>query len=169
MKGRQLNVYLTPEDSHLLERHLRSLLDIVAFEWRSTESSVRQLPNMEIQEMGKPWLTIGLARPEDVPNLGLRQIESKDFRILDVLRSPAIEFSRCFFDGKILRRGRLYYIPKYFDGAHLVQKSGGFTEWAKDVFNAAKALLTRDSELESYIGLNAERLRSEGICNVLSK
>ena len=28
--------------------------------------------------------------------------------------SPVVELTRCFFDGHILRRGRLYFVDRYY-------------------------------------------------------
>ena len=169
MRGRQINVYLTPEDSDLLEKHIRSLVDFIAFEWCASDSSVQRLLNTGIPKMGKSWLTIGLTRPEDIGNLVLRPMENRESSSVDILRSPAIEFTRCFFDGKVLRRGRLYYISEYYEQARAVRKSDRFISWAGEVFKGSKSMLIRDSNLESYVGPHAKQLLGEGVCEFVSR
>lgn len=128
---------------------------------RSPTASPRHVPSLDLVEEGAPWLFFHLVRPDDLASVVTRHVPAQGYWTVDVLRSPVIEFSRCFFDGQILRCGRVYYTPSFFgpDDA-VVLKSSAFLDWAKLLFAVVKKnLKRRDTE---YIGAEAEAWIASG-------
>jgi hypothetical protein len=112
---------------------------------------------------GEEWLHLFLARPEDVDAVVMRHVPTQGYWTVDVLYSPVVEFQRCYFDGKILRRGRAYFVDKYFGpNADVVQKPEAFRKWAQSVLGAIRRGLHRRGL--DYVGSDAERwlLSTEG-------
>jgi hypothetical protein len=163
MMGRQINFFLTPEDLAAWEEKIRQSVPISLFEYRSESGKPEVLKFAAICNMGVSWLTIGLCNPDHLSDIHFKQVQSQSYRTLDLFRSPAIELSRCFYDGTKLRRGRLYYIRDYYsESGELVKRPSSFNEWAKSVFKITVKGLFRDPDLYAYIGKNALELRENG-------
>ncbi len=63
---------------------------------------------------------------------------------MDVLRSPVIEYRRCFTDGKILRRGRLFFIEDYYDeNERTVKKDTEFRDWARAMVARVRRIMKK--------------------------
>jgi len=165
MKGHQVTFFLTPHDLAECEARMRNLGELVLFEYRALIVQPQILDSTVVPEMGKSWLKICLARPRDVLSVRFDEVKEQGHYMMDVIRSPAVELSRCFFDGKHLRRGRLYFVSEFFgsDGV-LVRKEHDFVKWAKGVLRFAVKGLARDLALESYVGPHADSLRKDGEC-----
>ena len=139
MRSSQLNFYLNKKDSGLLDSRLIEVEDLVFLKARSGSSNPHFLINSIIKNMGKEPLKIILVRNSDLENLAFQRVENtKDFRI-DTLKSPVIEYSRCFVSHEIIRRGRLYCQNSYFDeNGDLMKKPEGFLKWRKRIFEKAR-------------------------------
>ncbi|HYO60073.1 hypothetical protein [Archangium sp.] len=161
--GHQLNFFLTPEDLRLLEQRLKEKCPVVFLDYRSQGPAPAQLPDLEVAEFGKTRLSVLLVPPDSLGALIFRHVPQQGYWTVDLLRSPAVELSRCFYDGAILRRGRLYYDRGFYDEAgHWVEKPASFQDWAKKVFSVARKGLERDAEQFAYVGTNAQAQRQEG-------
>ncbi|HYO55969.1 hypothetical protein [Archangium sp.] len=120
------------------------------------------LSTLSVAEFGKTWLTIILAPPDSLGSLAFEHVPRQGYWTVDLLRSPAMELSRCFYDGKILRVGRLFYDRGFYDEAgNWVEKPASFQAWAKKVFSVARKGLQRDAALYSYVGENAQAERKQ--------
>lgn len=142
--GHQLNFFLTPRDTAGLESRLREIGPLVVLHKQAPTSQPRVLPNIECVDSGRRWLYFCLVRPDDLPSVVMRHVPAQGYWTVDELRSPAIELTACYFDDRILRRGRLYYVDKYYgtDGAQ-VKKPDDFLAWAKAVLAATRKHLIR--------------------------
>lgn len=142
--GHQLNFFLTPRDTTGLERRLREVGPLVVLHKQAQTSEPRVLSNIECVENGRRWLSFCLARPEDLKSVVMRHVPAHGYWALDELRSPLIEFGACYFDERILRRGRMYYIEKYYGPDNTqVKKPDAFLAWAKAIFAASRKYLKR--------------------------
>ena len=153
--GHQVNFYLDPADTIALEEAIRTLGPLLVLHSRSPGPEPRVLECVSIEESGQPWLFLHLVRPEDLQSVVTRHVPAQGYWTIDVLRSPVIELNRCFFDGKILRRGRLYYVDGFYNASDEWQeKSDSFKRWAKTVLAKVKKGLKKH-EMD-YIGTGAE-------------
>lgn len=79
-------------------------------------------------------------------------------------QSELIELSTSDYGSGVLTEGRFYYQKDMLspDATVIVPKSPDFVRWAESIFRAAKKQLKYSSELEAYIGLQAEVWRQQG-------
>jgi hypothetical protein len=72
---------------------------------------------------------------------------------IDVLRSPVVELSRCYFNGSILRVGRFYCDTGFYDErGEWIDKKRAFLEFVSRLFVVAKRTLHRDKAVDAYLG-----------------
>jgi hypothetical protein len=160
--GRQVNFFFLPQDLNECEGRIRQLGPVVFFESRSQSAAPELLENTVINEMGKTWLDIYLALPEHLPLVKLREVKAQGWYSVEESTSPVIELSRCYFDGKILRRGRLYYNESYYaEDGQLITKPNDFTNWARKVLKVAVKGLLKDPNTSSYVGRGASLWREQ--------
>lgn len=161
--GHQVNFYLCPTDLRSIECTLREVGPLTILHSRSSNPKPRNVESLELNENGQLWLYFYLVRPEDIRSVTMTHIPAQAYWTVDVLRSPVVEFNRCFFDEIVLRRGRLYYIDKFYgsDGTTL-EKPMEFVTWAKSLLLTTKKALKRHGS--DYIGPDAKEwlLSSEG-------
>lgn len=153
--GHQVNFYLDPSDTTAVEHVLRSLGPFYVLHSRSPAPEPRVFESLNVEENGQPWLFLYLVRPEDLHAVVTTHVPAQGYWSVDVLDSPVVEFDRCFFDGAILRRGRLYYVDGFYDARQQWQdKPESFRTWAKAVLAKTKKMLKRRNS--DYIGSGAE-------------
>jgi hypothetical protein len=151
--GHQIGFLLTPDDLIALEQRLREVGELAIFESTSRRAAPARVLSTAIPEMGVTPLRIILARPRDLPAVTFNAIPARGEWSVDSLRSPVIELDRCFYDGKIMRRGRLYYVDGYSDAQHAwTEKPPAFLAWAKAIFAAARRFLKKHPELGEHAG-----------------
>lgn len=153
--GRQVTFFLLPSDLAALESKLSDIEPFIVLHGRSESSDPRRLAAVDPAKSGDDWLYSFLVRPEDVDAVVMRHVPAQGYWTVDALHSPVIEFQRSFFDGKSIRRGRAYFVEKYFgaNGA-LVQKPEAFRSWAQSVMGVIRRELRRRGP--DYIGSDAE-------------
>ena len=122
-----------------------------------------------VEHMGKTPLTLYLARPADVGAVAFREVAEQGYWTVDDLRSPVVELTRCYFDGKMLRSGRLFYETGYYggDGAW-VDKPKAFLAWAEALLGAARKALRREPRLDAYLGPEARELHDRNAVELVS-
>ncbi len=153
--GHQVNFYLNPNDTVAVEKVLRELAPLCILHSRSSTSEPHIVDTVNIEENGQPWLYLFLIRTDDLERLVTKHIPAQGYWTVDVLKSPVVEFNRCFFDGKTLRRGRVYYVDGFYDtNDQWVQKPEPFMKWAKSILTTTKHTLKRHGS--DYIGTEAE-------------
>jgi hypothetical protein len=113
------------------------------------------LPSLDLEEAGQRWLYYYLVRRSDLVNVITEHVPAQGYWTVDVLRSPAVEFESCYFDGKLLRRGRVYYTDGYYGADKAwVAKPPDFLVWAKAVLKVTRKSLHKDGA--DYIGRDAK-------------
>lgn len=142
--GHQINFYITPKDTADIEQKLRSRVPLTILHSRSPSESPRVLDSLNFEENGQPWLSLYLVRPEDLEHVVMHYVSTQGYWTVEVMPSPVIEFDRCFFDHRILRRGRVYYTDGFYNENDIpTAKSGEFKAWAKTVFSTMKKMMKR--------------------------
>jgi hypothetical protein len=107
--GYQVNFYLIGEDNALLQRLIESAGPVAFVKDRQATPDLIPVEDLRIASdlMGKVVLRVYAVQPAALSRLPLRWIPEQNHHIVDVA-SPAIEVDRCFFDGQIIRTGRIY-------------------------------------------------------------
>lgn len=153
--GHQVNFYLDPSDTVTVEHAVRSIEPLFVLHSRSQGPTPKVLDSFNVEDEGKPWLFLYLVRPEDLNQVVTSHISAQGYWSVEVLESPVIELTRCFFDGSVLRRGRLYYVDGFYDTDQCWrEKPEGFRRWARDVLKKTKRVLKKHQS--DYIGSGAE-------------
>ncbi len=152
--GHQVNFHLTPTDTSELEARMHAVGPMVVLHSRSATGKPRILENLDLTEGEQPWLYYFLVRPDDLDEVAMHHVPAQGYWTVDVLKSPVIEFNRCFFDGKLLRRGRVYYADSFYSPDNqMVLKSEAFRKWGQSILRVARKGLKKNGLL--YIGRNA--------------
>jgi hypothetical protein len=154
--GRQVNFFFLPQDLVECEERIRKLGPVNFFEAHSDSPVPKLLANTEWVEMGKTIFKIYLCRPEDLPLVKLSEIKEQGWFVVEGFISPVIELNRCYFNGQMLRRGRLYYNESYYAGdGELISKPNDFIIWARKVLRAAVRGLSKSPNVTAYAGKDA--------------
>lgn len=162
--GYQIRFFLSPKDVIGLEDRLRNDESTIILHSRSRGPFPRSVASTDNTEDGQNWLFYSLVRECDLEAVINKEVPTQGCWTIDQLRSPVTEFSRSFFDGKIIRQGRLFSNTSYYDdNGALVGKTEGFEGWAKGILAKARRFLNYDKELQAYLGADAAQLRKEGI------
>ncbi len=159
--GKQVNFILLPEDLKALEEAIGRIGPFVVLHSCSKSEKVRPLVALDPDKSGEDWLHLFLVRPEDVDLVVTQPVAAQGYWSIDALRSPVVEFQRCFYDGQTLRRGRAYFVEQYYDAnKKLVQKPATFRVWGQTVLNTIRRTLQRQGA--DYTGTQAQRWLSSG-------
>jgi hypothetical protein len=162
----QIYFYLHPEDVRDVEAMWRRKEPLLVLGDTSTTPHPRVLPGIAAFEHGSRVLFTALVRAADIADVVMASTSPTRWTV-DAARSPVIELKNSFFDGAVVRRGRAYYVDRYFlpdDGFEIArERSGEFKVWARALFAAMKRSLTRVGS--EYVGPRALEwaMRGEGM------
>jgi hypothetical protein len=167
MKSSQINFFLTMNDQADLLAKLDPLGEVVYLESISEHGVLQVLKSAEIKYVGAERLKIFMTRSRYVDRIVLDQSQTAAFA--DIARSPLVEFSRCYQDQQLIRRGRFYFVKDFTDqhGA-IVRKDEEFVRWGNMLVSSARRLLKRDSTSLAYFGSEALQLVNDGLRPVIS-
>lgn len=158
--GHQVNFFAAPSDIKALQRRIGEIEPMCLLHDRSRVAEPRVLPSLDFAEGGAPHLFYYVVRKIDLAEVVTEYVPAQGYWTIDVLRSPVVELDSCFFDGRILRRGRVYYVDGFYGpNDEWVEKAEGFRSWAKRVLKVTKKGFKRhDSD---YIGAAASEWLAE--------
>jgi hypothetical protein len=154
--GRQVNFYMLPEDQLEFEEWLNARGDVCFIKQPLKTSELEIVPTLVVPEMGKTWLDVYLARQTDLADVLVSYVSSQNYWLVDDGQSPVIEFGRCYFDGKILGRGRLYFRIGFY-GDEEQEKEKQFANWADKILRWIRTHYDRDPKTGYYIGSYAQK------------
>lgn len=158
--GKQIQLYLVPEDISEFEAVMQQK-GVAILRRYSSESKPEVAGTAVFRTPESTGVDGFLVRREDLEVVASRSVPEQAHWVVDALRSPVIEFSGCNFDGKILKRGRLFYDTGFYETSGLwVDKPQVFQDWAKDVFKFARKIFPKDENLGAYVGSNARHWQS---------
>lgn len=133
--GRQVNFFMHPDDLPELEAELRDRWSLLFY-----PRTVNRAPIDALESLALDYSTIAprdekmyaVLSPRYDADYGFTCYYNgrrKDFMIC-VSTSPVIEFHRCFFDGKVLKAGRMYFVPQD-DPAYFVPWADSVLKWVR--------------------------------------
>jgi hypothetical protein len=164
--GHQFSFYQTAKDIAAMEQRLRERAEFVIFLDDSRTGSPVVVDSLNVEENGRRVLSYNLARPQDMDSIVMRHVPEQGYWTAQVTPSPLLELGTCFFDGKILRSDRAYYVDGlYGPDGQWVMKSEEFRKWAKIILSTAKKTLKRldpNSKFVEYIGEDAAAWHAAG-------
>jgi hypothetical protein len=161
--SKQFRVYLLPSDATRLAEEMVHRLGARILSESSPIEVPTELPS-PVQEQSI-WFQNGVSiRCCLVPPFGRidRVYYSKPDRWTIQPSSEAIQFSGCDFDGATLLVGRMYFQTDELQAEQIRPRKAEFSRWAHRLFHYAKTALSRDTELDAYVGRDARTWRSNG-------
>jgi hypothetical protein len=162
MNSKQVNFFLTQVDQANLLNQFRAKRDFVVVRSRAQDGHLSLLDSAEVKEMGIEALQVHLARPVDLEAIQLNLVPNQPYMTINVLKSPVIEFDRCYQADGILRRGRLYFVTAYYSAGTLIRKEEAFLNWASDLLTLTRRNLTKEPGSSFYLGADAFRAKESG-------
>jgi hypothetical protein len=150
----QFRILALPDDWQDLGLLLKSKRQVVFLE-ELAENGLSRTGNFYTEERLSVYSKVYLVREDAIDRVSTTF--SAGLRV-DTLRSPVIEAGLCFFDGRLLRAGRLYYETGFYGrDQRWMRKTEDFLRWSASVFRLAKHFLRREPELDSYVGERARQ------------
>jgi hypothetical protein len=156
--SKQFSLLATDVDLQELEQVLRDSGEVEFLSNNATEDD-RDLQPLEslpipLPQAGKVSLFCSLV-PLGVPHrLFLKRLSPVKIDV-DDQRSHLIDFWRPFYNGTIVRRGRVYYQNTMLIDGSFVPKDPEFCRWADRVFARVKRALKYDKGQQAYLGNDA--------------
>lgn len=164
MASLQINFYIMPNEQEWFDELLRSSGSIRIVAGMTSAYRPQISSTTVLRAPGDEDLKVHLFRDQDLEGLHADEIPSRGEWIVDVLRSPAIEFRRCFTDGRLLRRGRLFFIEDYYDNSgRLVRKDVGFLRWARGIISKVRRSMIKREDGDYMSPGAAEQQRDDGL------
>lgn len=157
--GKQVNFFAVNSDFDILESALKKIEPFVILKYESPTSAPERADHLRVRRMGEETLALRLCRACDIDSLHTWFVDTQGYWVVDTLTSPVVELNRCYYDGSICRRGRLYFRDGYYlDDGRWLDKPAHFVQWADRVLRLARRTFRRNPALGSYVGPEADEL-----------
>jgi len=158
--AKQVNFFMHPGDLADFDAWLRAREGTVVLADYSQTSTPQLLPSATCARKDEESLRVFLVRDSDLRNVVSQPIPNQGF-LVDCLRSPVVEFSRCYFNGDLLRSGRLYYDTGYWDEKKRWKaKPEVFWRWADAILRKIRSTY-KTKRASSYVGPGAAKWAKE--------
>jgi len=167
--AKQFSILATDVDLTSLEQELRNAKDVELLSNEANDSldGLRPLSGLAIppSQAGKVSLICYLA-PRDMPQrILIERVSDVKVRI-DEQRSHLIQFWRPYFDGVVMRPGRLYYQNRLVRNNAFVSKDASFCKWADAVMARIRRFLRMNKTEGSYVGADAAKRILSGLVKI---
>ena len=147
-------MFITPSDTRAVEAALRETGELVILHSRSPTGRPREIEHLDFVENGKRWLFTLLVLREHLGQVRMHHVPEQGYWVIDELTPPVVEFSCSFYDGRIIRTGRIYYADGYYGpGDEWIEKPEAFRTWAAKALRRVKKTLTKCGV--AYVGAEA--------------
>lgn len=169
MIGRQSNLIVTNVDLGVLESVLRvrSDLQLLSSDTNEGRNALLPLKSLPFGSKGGGSFRICYFAPSAwIPDIRVKSISDVKTDV-DVEHSEVIEYWRSYCDKGVIKAGRYFYTPVYWDDGEWMKKSPEFVKWAESVVRTLKKALIRDKELGSYVCHDAAEKIARGELKVI--
>lgn len=135
--SKQINYYITEEEIERFDDYLFAVnAKVIGLPLPS--EIIKTLPSIKALVTVKPnWpLSFRLVHETMVNEIKIRHVEKQGYYLIDTLRSPILEMSKCYFDieTKSIGRARIYFQSGYYDDNNQwIDKDKDFIAWADDI------------------------------------
>jgi hypothetical protein len=160
--GRQIYFYFSDEDQRLFAQELDQAGLAVGLRQPTTASTIRPVQAAEVAKWHIGEFDALLFQLQDLQSVVTRRSGNKREYLVDIDRSPVIQFHRCVTRDQTIISGRLYYHAVFFDQFdQKYEKPKEFISWAGKVFRMVKRHGYRN-ESGYYVGRGAKELLMAG-------
>ncbi|WP_416762466.1 hypothetical protein ACNI65_08900 [Roseateles sp. So40a] len=154
--GKQLSILATDVDLQALEDIMREMEDVDILSDVANADLMNLLPledlTIPLSQVGKASLFCYLA-PRYLARSIVVERDSPVKVHIDLRKSCLIEFWRPFYDGNVMRYGRMYYHKQH----RSVERDPAFVAWADSVMTRVRRSLKLDKNLGAYVGSDAAK------------
>ncbi len=141
MDSKQYNFYFNNEKLDQIDSYLHENgLVILASPSREKEFSIIQSITERSEDIS---LIKYITSKTFLDSLHIKHIPTKDYYLMDIIKSNVVEFIQPFYDEKLQKEkeGRIYFTQSYYDDSdNLVQKPTEFLEIANTILKNVKLL-----------------------------
>jgi hypothetical protein len=148
--GKQVNFYLLPSDFTTVQAAIESAGPVKFLTDRTRDDRPREIDSLVVipDEMGRMPLRVYAVRPEDLHSVKTKWIEQQGHWIIDQFDSPVLEIDRCYYDGRVIRRGRIYFATDLRFRPAFPDKD--FVRWGTAVLGRVRRRLLLNRQLHSF-------------------
>jgi len=151
--GRQVNFFMLNEDIIEFEKAIRKKEEVIILGEPMYEPKLRIIESLSIKDINDEWFWVYLTRRNDLYAISIKKINKQQYWLIDPLHSPVVEFGKSSFNGKVLRRSRIYYDPYYYDEeGNVIEKPKDFIKWADSLLRWIRRHYKKDPVWGFYIG-----------------
>ena len=136
--GRQINFFLHPDDQNDFNDFLNSFDDICFLSYYHKTDNPTIINDTLIRDHIKEGIRVHLIRKRDLNEIRFRFIEKFNYWLIDNNLSPVLDFDRCISLENDLRRGRLYFQPKFVENLVWVEKKTDFVKWSDFIISKTR-------------------------------
>jgi hypothetical protein len=136
--GRQVNFFLHPDDQKDFDDLLKTFDDICFLSYYHKSNNPTVINDTIMLDHIKEGSRVHLVRRQDLELVKLNFVEKFNYRLIDNTASPVLDFDRCVVNENDLRRGRLYFQPKYFENLKWIEKDINFIKWSDNIIAKTK-------------------------------
>src|SRR5215207_8977384 len=112
--GHQITFYMNPTDIRDVENKICGLGSMIILHSNSSYPKPRVVDSLNFTENGQRWLYFRLVRPQELNLVRMQEIPARSMWSVDSLNSPVVEFHCGFFNGELLRDGRVYWLDDFY-------------------------------------------------------
>ena len=150
----QINYYILPSESGAIEAGLKTIAPMLILHDRSPDGRPNVASSFSNGDDNPPSLYYFLVLEADLALVRMREVPAQGYWVVDSQCSPVIELRVSYFNGELIRRGRVYYTTTWYENYDVrVVKSDAFQHWSKRIFARLRKALTRKGEF--YFGPQA--------------
>lgn len=159
--GKQIATVLLGHDYAEVETAIRRIgeVSILSRLGHSTEAmatlATLSLPSTDLRSAD---LTVYLVRPSDIKYVRIVRVAAQNTYAISPASPRIVEFTRSYFNGTVLREGRLYV-----DLTGADKEGKHFLEWATQILDQVRKVLHQEKVLDYpvYIGSSARQWIAE--------
>ena len=162
MHSKQVNFYTTEADEHLLIGKIRQKVDFACMPPTSSIENTNSINNEFFLRNYDKIYTIYLCPPKRCSEVKLLFAKDRGLYYVDQMRSPVVEFVRCYHKDNLLRRGRFYFFTSSYEDGTITKKDQDFIRWGSAILRITKNILSLEKTTGDYYGKEALNLKSLG-------
>jgi hypothetical protein len=163
MSSRQVNFYSTPLDYAEMEKRLLKIGPFLMFASRSYDGNAPLLSGPLVDHLQIDHRCLYLALPAHKDLVELETISTQPYKLVDVMRSPVIEFDLGNSNKDRLDEARMFLFRDYLEDGRFFLKDQGFLDWSQKMLRAAVRGWKRVPPDFHYFGPEAMKLKEKGI------
>ncbi len=156
--SKQINFFMSLNTQTNLLNKISSKNEIILIKRKFSTELPEVFEIIDLQKILKNEYTIYICRMIDFSSIITKYYKTHDGWLIDIDRSPVIEFSASRLLDNFHTRGRFYVIDKYFspDG-RIIEKSQEFKKWVQYVFGVFRRHLKYDESSFDYYDSDVKR------------